>query len=205
MRHNLIPVKEGDVSLFATKNSVNTTDKYTNEDICHYQDDMYACSLYEFTITNNADVTQDMKVTLNPDPNEFTNLHYLVYESKQLELTTDSKVAKEATPIDKENASTMIESVTLTPKESKTYTVVFYIKAMGYDQTGEDADKNFGAIIRVDSITTGEFEIETAGTTCYDEPELISEGDYAGGYRLTKFNGIDENGNLSPALYYKEG
>ena len=41
---------------------------------------MNACSLYEFTITNNADVTQDMKVTLNPDPNEFTNLHYLVYE-----------------------------------------------------------------------------------------------------------------------------
>ena len=43
---------------------------------------------------------------------------------------------------------------------------------MGYDQTLDDADKNFGAIIRVDSITTGEYNSITVGNTCYNIEEL---------------------------------
>lgn len=84
----------------------------------------------------------------------------------------------------------MINSVILKPQEEKTYTVVFYIKAMDYDQTNEDANKNFGAIIRVDSLTTGAYKHITVGKTCYEFDELDD-----GTLKLTKFNGIDANGN----------
>ena len=68
MRNNIIPVVESDVTKFASKNLVNSTDerKYTDEDICHYKDDMYACSLYEFTITNTADISQNIIVSMTP-------------------------------------------------------------------------------------------------------------------------------------------
>ena len=59
-----------------------------------------------------------------------------------------------------------------------------------------DADKRFGAIIRVDSITTGTYISNAVGETCYEEPELIIEGEYAGTYKLTKFNGINDDGTI---------
>ena len=61
MRNNLIPVIESDVVKFAMKNSLNN---YTNNDICKYNDEYNACSLYEFTITNNAKVTQEFNVSI---------------------------------------------------------------------------------------------------------------------------------------------
>ena len=183
MRGNLIPVVEEDVIKFASKNELNN---YTNDNICKYQDDMYACSLYQFTIENIADVTQKIIVTLNPYPNTFTNLHYLILEEEQLNLIPDSKSLNIGTPIEGLNSSQMLNEVIIKPKESKTYTVIFYIKAMGYDQTSEDANKNFGAIINVNSITTGYNIANIVGESCYDFTELPDKT-----YKLTKFNGIN--------------
>ena len=61
MRNNLIPVIETDVVKFAMKNSLNN---FTDNDICKYNDEYNACSLYEFTITNNASVTQELLVSM---------------------------------------------------------------------------------------------------------------------------------------------
>lgn len=192
MRGNLIPVEETDVSLFVMKNSSHSSGKYTNDDKCKYQDDMYACSLYQFTIINNANVTQELMVTLNPYPNGFSNLYYMIYEGEQDKLTTESKVAKTNTHIDGTNPSTIINSVILKPQESKTYTVVFYIKNLkDIDQTNMDAGKNFGAIIRVDSITTATYVLNAVGETCYGVESLDD-----GTFKLTSFNGINSDGTV---------
>ena len=84
MRNNIIPVVEEDVTKFASKNLVNSTGErtYTDNDICHYQDDMYACSLYEFIITNTASISQNMLVSMTPIINEYNNLYFILYENK---------------------------------------------------------------------------------------------------------------------------
>lgn len=154
MRNNLIPVVGTDVDDFAMKNSKNG---YRDNDICVYTEKYNACSLYQFTITNNANVTQELMITLNPEPNEYANLYYMMYEGNQNTLTPSSKVVKESTHIEGKNSSVMANEIILKPNESKTYTVVFYILSKNYDQTSVDAGKNFGSIIRVDSITTGQY------------------------------------------------
>ena len=189
MRNNLIPVMGTDVDDFAMKNSLNG---FTNNDICVYTNEYNACSLYEFTITNNANVTQELMLTLNPSPNQYANLYYMMYEGEQETLTTSSKVVKSSTHIDGNNASTMANNIILKPNESKTYTVVFYILNLEtVDQTSVDAGKHFGAIIRVDSITTGTYVSNTVGETCYDMEDLGDET-----FKLTKFNGLNEDGSV---------
>ena len=189
MRDNLIPVVIEDVEKFAMKNTENGYQD--NSDICKYED-LGACSLYEFTIENTANVVQKINATLTPNPNTFTNLYYMIYEGKQESLTPESKIIKTKTHIDGNNSSDMFHEVILKAKESKTYTIVFFVKSTDYDQKDTDAGKQFGAIVTIDSITTGYTISETYGTTCYDL-EKIYNGEYKNTFKLTKFNGINHD------------
>ena len=124
-------------------------------DKCIYQDDMYACNLYEFTITNNSDVTQELIFTLDVKENGFGNLYYNLLESSINEITTDSKYKKTKIYIDGIGEKEMLNNIVLGPKDHKTYTIIYYVKNLSnVDQTSMDADKKFYANVRVDSITT---------------------------------------------------
>lgn len=179
---NFIPVNEEDVIKFASK----TTDK------CHYQDDMYACNMYEFTITNDSNVAQELKITLNPTKNEFSNLYYMLFEKNKDNISIDS-VPVNKDKIVETNSNIMVDKLILGPEQSKIYTIIYYVKNLDTDQTLQDAGKQFYANVKVDSITTGMYAGTLMESRCY-EYEQITEGDYVGTYKLTKFNGIDENG-----------
>lgn len=197
MLGNFIPVNEEDVLSFAS-----LTDK------CKYQEDMYACNLYQFTITNDSNVAQELIFTLDVKENEFSNLYYNLIEDSIDNITINSNYINSKVLIDGTGEKEMYNGVVLNPKEFKTYTIVYYVKNLSdIDQTGMDAGKQFYANIRVDSITTGTY----AGTImeaedCYDY-DLIEDNDtnreqygdlldsLIGTYKLTTFKGIEENGN----------
>ena len=192
MRNNLIPVVEGDVTKFASKNLINSTDerKYTDEDICHYQDDMYACSLYEFTITNTASISQNIIVSMTPIINEYNNFYFILYESKVNEINNELNKIEVNTKIEQDTINFNNTNVILKPEESKTYTIVFYIKNLDIPQ--DDANKRFTASILVNSITTGYKKVVQLGEGCYDF-EMLEDNTL----KLTKFNGINhETGDI---------
>ena len=162
----------------------NVIKAYTREDTqnkCLDSQGRSACSVYKFGIKNISDITQELKMTLNPTTNTYTNLKFLLYEiteneNKQIMSTTELiKESKTAIPLYK--------IFNLKSNEIKTFEIIFYIEAKDYDQTEEDAGKSFGAGIRVDSITTGTYVAKNFGESCW----TIS------GSTLTKFNGIDNN------------
>lgn len=136
MRNNLIPVVESDVTKFASKNLINSTDerKYSDEDICHYKDDMYVCGLYEFTITNTANVSQNIIVSMTPIINEYNNFYFILYESKVNELNNELNKIETNTKIEQDTINFNNTNVILKPEESKTYTIVFYIKNLDIPQ-----------------------------------------------------------------------
>ena len=115
----------------------------------------------------------------------------MIYEGEQENLTPSNKAIRLSTHINENDTSNMFEEVVLNPDEEKTYTIVFYIKSMDYDQTAEDAGKNFGAIVSINSLTTGYNIMKTYGDNCYDV-EKINGGKNDGLFKITKFKGISE-------------
>ena len=183
MRNNLIPAVEVDVPKFAMKNSLND-DKYTDDDICKYKDNMYACSLYEFTIENTIDVAQSLAISMSPTLNQYNNLYFILYEGKANELNENSKVVEYNRKIEQDTINFDNLNLVLKRNESKTYTIVFYVKNLDYVQ--DDAGKRFAASISVNSITTGYNVSTEVGEGCYESVKLDD-----GTYKLTRFNGIN--------------
>ena len=180
---NLIPVNEEDVLKFASKDN----------DICKYQEGMYACNLYEFTITNNSNVAQELMITLKPTFNEFGNLYYILLDKNKDDISLDNVPVSKG-HINETNSIEIANKVVLGSGSSKTYTIVYYVKNLeDINQTEQDAGKQFYAKVRVDSITTGTYAGTLMESKCY-EYEEITEGKYAGTYKLVSFNGIDEFG-----------
>ena len=70
MKNDIIPVSNDNVKLFATKNALNG---YADENICVYTSEYNACSLYQFTITSTANVSQEIKVSMTSMLNEYGN------------------------------------------------------------------------------------------------------------------------------------
>ena len=96
MLNNIIPVSNDNVKLFATRNTLNG---HSNDnEMCIYTSEYNACSLYQFTITSTANVSQEIKVSMTSTLNEYGNLHIMLYEGEQTKLT-NSKLIQDATPV----------------------------------------------------------------------------------------------------------
>lgn len=148
MRSGLIPSSRENVLKGISKENDKCIDIY----------DENMCSIYEFTIINDSDITQVFSLNMTPSINTYGNFHYMLFENNINDLSEDTIPVSESSDPLTETAITFND---LTKKininESVTYTLVFYIKNADNDQTEMDARKNFVANIKVNSITTGEY------------------------------------------------
>lgn len=161
------------------------------ENKCKDDNGYNICSVYRFTITNNADITQKLIVDMTPTLNTFHNLKFMLYEvdgnTKNKKGDTFSLTVNDKTTINLDN------DLILNPNKSKTYELVYYILNLSdKDQTSLDAGKNFGAKISVNSLTTGTYISNQEGATCW-KMEVLEDG--TNNYKLTEFYGIDNNIN----------
>ena len=153
-----------------------------------------ACSVYQFNIKNVVSVSQELIIDMAPTVNIFTNLYFMLYEidengnsgapiiTNQIDKLTDEIIQSNNIPTYK-----LKKKLTLNPGSNKTYELVFFVNNTETDQTLEDAGKQFGASIKISSVTTGKYMVESFGTNCW-ETELLSDGTY----KLTEFYGIDD-------------
>ena len=95
------------------------------EDKCKDDNGHNICSVYRFTITNTANVSQKLVINMTPTLNTFHNLKFMLYEvggnTKNKKGSTFSLTVNDKTSINLDN------DLTLTPNESKTYEIVYYI------------------------------------------------------------------------------
>ena len=136
------------------------------EDKCKDDNGHNICSVYRFTITNTANVSQKLVINMTPTLNTFHNLKFMLYEvngeTKNKKGNTFNLEFDNKTPI------TLEDNLTLNPNGSKTYELVYYILNLPeIDQTSLDAGKNFGAKISVNSITTGTYISNQEGGSCW--------------------------------------
>ena len=154
---NLIPINVSDVNK-----------AYTREGNLKCKDDYgyNVCSIYNFTITNNAEASQSLIIDLYPVINSFNNLRFNLYDITNNELLISKKELKYD---DKTNIT--LDSLLLnnSNNRSNTYELVFYIENQNYAQ--DDAGKSFGATIKVNSITTGYNIVKDLGTGCWKADE----------------------------------
>lgn len=200
MLGDLIPLNEADVEK-----------AYNNK--CKDDNNYNVCSIYRFTISNTADVTQKLVINMIPTLNSFHNLKYYLYEINN---GTSNKV-KEKQPLTYDNKTpiTLFNNLNLDNGSSKTYELVFYINNNpNANQNVEDAGKKFGAQITVNSVTTGEYKSKEIGESCYKVKQIGTENTdttyysetmseelfekYKGTYILTEFYGIDETDPENP-------
>lgn len=150
MRKDLIPTSREN----ALKGILKDEDKCI--DIYGYS----ACSLYEFTVTNDSDATQVINITMTPLENEYKNLEFILYSGKIDEITSTSTpiinnqslTYNSLTPITFNNLTE-----TILANREVSYTLVLYINDIGKNQIEDDSDKSFRANINVNSITTGQY------------------------------------------------
>ena len=189
MRQGLIPAKEG-----IAKQAYALEDINKCIDIKGYS----ACSVYQFNIKNIANVSQDLIINIAPTLNGFANLYFMLYEidengnsvgeptPQKLDTITEEMVQNSTIP-----SYNLVKNLSLNPGKDKTYEIVFFVNDTGTDQTLEDSGKSFGATIKISSVTTGKYMVESFGEDCWDT-ELLSDGTY----KLTEFYGIDNTGSL---------
>lgn len=168
----------------ASRENVIIAYNKTEENKCKDDYGYSACSIYRFTVSNPSNVAQKIKMSLHPTGNSFKNLKFMLYEVAD----TGNILIKGTTDLIQYNSQpiTMAENYTLgtsNDNKEKTFEIVFYIEAQNYDQTGEDSGKQFGAGIRIDSLTTGQYLVEDYGPTCWETEEKDKT-------KLVKFNGI---------------
>ena len=194
MLGDLIPLNETDIEK-----------AYNNK--CKDSNNYNVCSIYRFTISNTADVTQKLVINMIPTLNSFHNLKYNLYEINN---DVSNKVKeKQSLTYDNKTPITLFNDLKLDNGSSKTYELVFYINNNpNANQNIEDAGKKFGAQITVNSVTTGEYKSKEIGESCYKVMEIGAENTdttyysetmseelfekYKGTYILTEFYGIDE-------------
>ena len=172
MLDNIIPIKSSELEKAIYR-----------ENICVDDNNNHVCSAYGFMLQSTYEKDQKINISMAPTVNSFTNLKYILLkvidtENLQLEILTESPVSLEKNNLD---TISLLENETLSTGQQATYALVFYIENMGYDQTSEDAGKNFGATIRIDSISTGTYITKSFGKNCWNYTDTT----------LTGFNGID--------------
>lgn len=119
-----------------------------------------ACSLYEFTISNDSDVSQVINISMTPLENEYQNLEFMLYSGKIEDIDEDSEpiIANQGLTY---NSLTPITfnglTETILANSDVSYTLVFYILNKNENQVTEDSDKSFRANIKINSITTGQY------------------------------------------------
>ena len=178
MLGNLIPINVGDVDKAYTRE---------NDLKCRDDNGYNVCSIYNFTITNNIDVSQNIIIDLYPVVNSFYNLRFNLYDITNNELLISNKELKHD-----DNTNITLESLMLNNSNNKsnTYELVFYIENKPEeDQTTLDAGKTFGATIKVNSITTGYNVVKDLGTGCWKADENDST-------ILSEFTGFNENNEV---------
>ena len=147
------------------------------------------CSIYQFTITNTGNVSQKLIIDLYPKVNGFTNLKFSLYDK------TNNKpvITKRELTYLSEEPINLVKNLTLNTtnnNKSNTYEIVFYIKNDPYnDQSVLDSGKNFGANIKVNSVTTGKYILEGFGEECW----TVDQNDLT---KLIAFNGLNEDGSV---------
>lgn len=150
MKKDLIPTSRTN----ALKGLLKETDKCV--DIYGFS----ACSLYEFTITNNSDAAQVINVTMTPLENGYQNLEFMLYSGKIEDITENTVPIISNQQLDY-NSLTPITFNSLTEtilaNDDVSYTLVFYLYDTGENQTKEDSDKTFRANVNINSITTGQY------------------------------------------------
>ena len=150
MKKDLIPTSRAN----ALKGLMKDTDKCV--DIYGFS----ACSLYEFTISNDSDVSQVINISMTPLENEYQNLEFMLYSGKIEDITEDSEpiIANEEINY---NSLTPITfnglTETILANDDVSYTLVFYILNTDENQVTEDSNKRFRANININSITTGQY------------------------------------------------
>ena len=198
MLGDLIPIDEDKVEY-----------AYNREDNLKCKDDKgyNVCSIYQFTITNTGNVTQDIIINMHPKVNGFTNLKFNLYDitnNEQIVFNQELKLNSEE-PINLENDL----KLNTTNNKSNTYELVFYIKNdPNNDQSHLDAGVRFGANIEVNSVTTGFNVIKDLGDPgCWkadeNDPTIISE--FIGYKDNNENNKFDETDELKKEceLYFK--
>lgn len=150
MKEDLIPTSREN----AVKGLLKTSDK------CVDSRGFSACSLYEFTVTNDSDVSQVINITMTPTENGYQNLEYSLYQGTMDELDENS------TPIvsNQKLAYNSLAPITfnditetILASDDISYTIMFYLYDTGKNQVTDDSDKSFRANIRINSITTGQY------------------------------------------------
>ena len=162
------------------------------EDKCKDDNGHNICSVYRFTISNTANVSQKLVINMTPTLNTFHNLKFMLYE---IEGNTKNKKGNTFNlEFDNKTPITLEDNLTLNPNGSKTYELVYYILNLPeIDQTSLDAGKNFGAKISVNSITTGTYISNQEGGSCWTATP-IENG--TNNFKLTDFSGIDDEGEI---------
>lgn len=119
-----------------------------------------ACSLYEFTITNDSDVSQVINVTMTPLENGYKNLEYSLYQGKIEDIDNNSIPIVSNQKLDY-NSLTPITfydiTETILGNDDVSYTLMFYLYDTGKNQVDEDSNKTFRANIKINSISTGQY------------------------------------------------
>lgn len=100
------------------------------------------CSIYEYTLTNEATVDQTVYMNFTTVKNEFKNLYYCVYDGKTTENVFGTNTCKAVT-----DGSTALGSVLIPAGQNRTYTIVMYVNETTGDQTDDDSGKSFTATV----------------------------------------------------------
>ena len=178
---DLIPIDEDKVE-FAYKRDGNLK--------CKDDKGYNVCSIYQFTISNTGNVVQDLVIDLFPLKNDFHNLKFYLYD------ITNNKplISKQELVYNSDESINLVNNLKLNTSNNinNTYELVFYIlNDKDNDQSHLDAGVRFGANIKVNSLTTGEYVIEEVGDEdpcwIFDDEDLT---------KVNKFDGFDENGNV---------
>lgn len=119
-----------------------------------------ACSLYEFTVSNDSNVSQTINISMTPLENKYQSLEFMLYSGKIEDITEDTEpiisnqelTYNSLTPITFNNLTE-----TILANSDVSYTLVFYILNKDENQVTSDSNKGFRANVNVNSITTGQY------------------------------------------------
>lgn len=168
LKTNLIPVT-GDVEAFKAYPGITAA-------ACKDDVQNNICSVYTFTVSNPNQAAVTIYLSIRPETNEFSNLHFALFQGTAAEnLATSDKFFTKSTntvnpvnvttaglvvadtafganstnEIQLTNASGVRLDATGGTRPSVTYTLVMWVQETGTDQTSTDANKAFAGQIYV--------------------------------------------------------
>ena len=159
----------------------------TDGNKCLDQSGYSSCSIYRFSVKNNSNVSQELTMNLNPTANSYNNLKFILFEIKN---NNPEQISKNPISLLKGNYDSiqLVDNFMLTPNEERMYELVFYVENQDYAQ--DDAGKEFGAGISINSVTTGFNVTKQYGTTCW----VVDPKDSS---KLISFNGINHDASIT--------